>query len=261
MKKKEIIILAAVFGIICLLVVHFSNGRHSIHITEDYGTDIAKEYKDFFDYTFGHYKIELEKESIEYVDDDRFGSRTWGITYFDKNGNYRSGRIYCTRYSADLYKYKSEKAYNDSIVRGFCREQLGEIAEEEFVDNILKAHFEDVYYSASDGLTLWDQHIKKQPYELRFSLYVETDAEMISPKNGIKLSAFDLKEIGNSEDITVYFSIIIDRSEDQQKYIEILDSIFADYKALVGEPKKYRFNVYYDIDAEHREYVDVYEIN
>lgn len=259
---KKTLIFAVLSAIIIGVIVFFNANNYNTHITVDYGTDISKKYKDFFEYTFRWYQLELETETVHYRSEGgNYGSRKWYLNYYDKNGNFRSGRIVCSKFTDDEQKhFGTEKAYNDSLVYRFCEKQIEDIACEEFTDNILKNYFESVYFSASDGLSDFDDFYGDQGYELRFFIDIEDLKKLISPTTGIKLSDIDLKDIALSDDIKVYFNMIIDRDENQQEYIKKLDSIFDDYCEYVGDPKNYQFDVALDIDREHKEYECIYSI-
>lgn len=221
----------------------------------DYGMDIPKEYKDFFDYTFAWYKAELVEKTVNYCDNEKYGSRKWRISYASKSAGFGSFEIEASKFFPDI-EFSNEKAQYDRMIYDECVSQIEWNAKDEMAYNVLPGCFEQYGMTPYGELVCGDYGVD---LEMRVVPPMKT-AESLDPENGINVYQTDLKEVACSEDYKICFEVTIERDLDPEKYIAKLEDAFNRLSDYTGTPRNYSFLLYFDTDNAHREKELIYDI-
>lgn len=231
----------------------------------DYGTDYAKEYKEFFDYTFdGKYEISEPTKTVENEDTDHeFGKSEFTIKYTDKNGNAHCDVL--TSYGGSDEWTDFDERY--SILCWLDLERM-QIAEREFYEKLAKKYFPINDETILDTSEKCDdfRFIGEKSDGYKVTIYI-TDAlvhavsddkntdildEALSNESGIKLSDCDLKSFVSQKETVTSFIIVCDdekTAESSVKKIKKLEKDFIDY---AESPHNYIFQVSVMSDEEDK---------
>jgi len=223
----------------------------------NYGANLPKEYKDFFDHTFGWYNVELINKTIHYNSEEgKYGSRKWKITYSCKSKGVNSFVITSSKFFPDK-GISDEKAFDDLYIRDICLKQIEENVKYEMAYKIMPKIF-DRY-----GMTPYNEMVCDEN-GCRIEMNVNSNQNLrygsLSSNSSISLYETDLTNAARSEDYKIKFHIYIDRNLDEKVYIKKLDDIFDDFQDYTTNPKNYDFSLYYDTDFYHKDYELIYTI-
>lgn len=222
----------------------------------DYGMDIPKEYKKFFDHTFAWYRIELVEKTVNYCDNEKYGSRKWRITYATKSSSgIGSFDLEASKFFPDI-QFSNAKAKYDKIIYDKCVSQIERNAKDEMAYKVLPGCFEQYGMTPYGELVCGDYGVK---LDMRVSSPMQTN-ESLDPEKGISIYQTNLKEAACSDEYKVYFEVTIERDIDSEKYITKLEDAFDRFSDYTGTPRNYSFLLYFDTDNTHREKELIYDI-
>ncbi len=224
----------------------------------DYGVNLPKEYKEFFDHTFGWYKVELINKTIHYNSEEgKYGSRKWKITYSCKSKGVNSFVITSSKFFPDK-GISDEKAFNNLYIRDICLKQIEENVKYEMAYEIMPKVFADY------GMTPYNEMVCGEN-GCRIEMNVNPNQNLcygsLSSNSSISLYETDLTYAACSEKYEIQFKVYIDRNLEDKVYIEKIEEIFDKFQKYTKNPKKYDFSLYYDTDFYHNEKELIYTIS
>lgn len=217
----------------------------------DYGTDYAKEYKDFFEYTFdGNYTMEeTEKDVQEDTWGNEVGYRKWDISYTDKNGKNHIADLYA---SSDDHEDTFGDKFDEVELLAFTTNEQNNICMLEFYDNVMKNYFgiPDLDEGITDGalsysdndeyaVFIWfsnapSQFIgKKENHELL--------DKYLSDKHGIKISDTTVKSFMAEKENFCSLVITIKDNSRTQEISDKARQLFADFEKYCPNAVNYNF--------------------
>ena len=219
------------------------------------GPDLPKDYKDYLDYTFdGAYTVNSEPE--ESTDDQGYISRSWEITYKDKNGTEHSDKLKTTY--LESYDKDTLRSESDWSVLNFVLAQETRVLEDEIL-TLLKEQFPDMEETESDS----DIYYSGDGYDLDFSItrlegIFGTDTnvfgDLLSPSDGERYSTCDLKSCASGKFMALHIVVDADsgKTEETKQKLQALEKAYTEY---TGSPQNYCFELYGpdDTDVDHFE--------
>lgn len=233
----------------------------------DYGVDVAKEYKDFFDYSFdGKYSIEqTEKNTYKKYDEENNksynegekgkGFRKWDLKYTDKNGDEHTMAL-CGDGSVS-------KANHDSAVLSAVEYEKELIAYKEFYNKYQKNYipvdeaneinnFEHTGSYHGDGYSVMCIITNEEAYVKGYDEdYVK---DRLSSKKGLKVTDCDLKSFLSEKTTAVTLAVIINKDD---KISDVASKVLNMKKELMEkEPELQNYYILVSYDDEEYEELD-----
>lgn len=207
----------------------------------DYGTDLSKEYKKYWKYTFdGDYKMEQTEKKEEAAD---YGSRTWTVSYTNKAGQAHEDTISTSGLNNDKD--------NDIIVLQFAGRAMSASAKDELYAKLIEKYFPVKYKAGGDDYSIFNgDGYKLEMYGVNAKLSaLDEDSsddqleKLLSTDDGYKIMDYDLKKFMSEEQDLIYVKVNLDSPMDSDKAESSMRNLVKEFENYAGKPKNYIFTV------------------